>query len=472
MGAGDDAEPGGAPRSSRTDLISCRDVTISTSSGEAPINDNHPSPSATTKLGLRAKLVRVYALQVLLISVAALIGVFMTYVIVENVLTREALETEAQYYWEVVEQDPSHPLPNVRNMVGYLAQGDDYTTVPENMRSLQPGFGRAQGMPGKPLIFVDRNNDQTLYLVFAEAQVADLVFYFGLAPLAAVLLIVYILLFLTYRLSHAAISPMLNLAKSIEQFDFRSTQRLEVPVTPEDVDRETRLMVEALQEFSSRLENFIERERTFTRDAGHELRTPIAVMKGSLDILESNKVRPETDQKVLQRMRRVVVDMETLLETLLMLAREEDVFSQEGPTSVNQVVAEEIELLSEYAEKNSNRIELVEEFDVVCNARPRVLAIIMSNLIRNALTYTQKGRVTIRITDRYVAVTDTGIGMSDEDMDSAFTAFFRGEQAKNTANGQGLGLALVRRLAQQLDWRVDLDSEEGVGTEFRVWYRN
>ena len=403
---------------------------------------------------------------------AALVGVFITYLIVENVLTREALVTEAAYYWDYLGNDPDHPLPNVRNMVGYKAVGEDFSAVPEALRDLEPGFGKAKTMDGEPLVYVSQRGEQTLYLVFAEAQVADLVFYFGLAPLAAVLLTVYILLFLTYRLSHAAISPMLNLAQSLEEFDFRSTQRLEVPVTPEDVDRETRLMVEALQEFSSRLEQFIERERTFTRDAGHELRTPIAVLKGSLDILESNSDRPDTDLKVLQRMRRVVTDMETLLETLLMLAREEDVFAVDGPTSVNQVIAEEIELLTELAEANNNRIEFFEDFDVVCNARPRVLAIMMSNLIRNGLTYTQNGRVTIRVTDRYVAVTDTGIGMSDEDMDGAFTAFFRSERAKETASGQGLGLALVRRLAQQLDWRVDLDSEVGVGTEFRVWYRN
>ena len=413
---------------------------------------------------------RVYALQVLAISVAALIGVGMTYIIVENVLTREALATEAAYYWDYVSTDPNHPLPNVRNMMGYMAHGDDYSEVPEPLHALPLGFGNAEDMAGSPLVHVSHRDGRTLYLVFAEAQVADLVFYFGLAPLAAVLLTVYILLFLTYRLSHAAISPMLNLAQAIEKFDFRSTQRLDVPVTPEDVDRETRLMVEALQEFSSRLENFIERERTFTRDAGHELRTPIAVMRGSLDILESNKNRPSTDQKVIQRMRRVVTDMETLLETLLMLAREEDVLAIDGPTSVNQVIAEELELLVELAEENNDRIEFIEDVDSVCNAKPRVLAIIVSNLLRNALTYTHDGQVTIRVTESYVSVTDTGIGMSEDEMDSAFTAFFRSDRAKEAAKGQGLGLALVRRLAQQLDWRVDLASQVGVGTEFKLWY--
>ena len=120
----------------------------------------------------------------LLISVAALVGVFITYLIVENVLTREALVTEAAYYWDYLGNDPDHPLPNVRNMMGYKAVGEDFSAVPEALRGLEPGFGKAKTMDGEPLVYVSQRGDQTLYLVFAEAQVADLVFYFGLAPLA------------------------------------------------------------------------------------------------------------------------------------------------------------------------------------------------------------------------------------------------------------------------------------------------
>ncbi len=425
----------------------------------------------TAKLGLRAKLVRVYALQVLMISVAALVGVYITYLIVENVLTREALITETEYYWDVKAQDPDHPLPNVRNLVGYKAVGGDFSRVPPALVDLPLGFGKAEALPGNNLVYVSEQGDERVYLVFADAQVADLVFYFGLAPLAAVLLTVYIVFFLTYRLSHAAISPMLSLAQAIEEFDFRSTDRLVVPVTPDDVDRETRLMIEALQEFSSRLEQFIERERTFTRNAGHELRTPIAVMKGSLDLLQADAGRPDADKRVFERMRRVVTDMELLLETLLMLAREEDVFVEGEKTSINQVIAEELELLAELADEQGNKIEFLEDVEGFCNAKPRVLAIMLGNLLRNALTYTKNGVVTIQITDDYVIIRDTGIGMSSEDMDNAFTAFFRGDTASREARGQGLGLALVRRLSQQLNWRVELQSALGKGTEFKVWYR-
>ena len=210
-------------------------------------------PSSAVKRarhGLRAKLVRVYALQVLLISIAALIGVFITYLIVEDVLTRQALNAEAEYFWDLYSVDEDIPLPNTANMIGYLRDGPDDISVPETLRDLPVGFGRADALAEAPLVHVSERDGKTLYLLFAQAQVADLVFYFGLAPLAAVLLTVYVLLFLTYRLSHQAISPMLNLARALEQFDFRSTDRLQIPVQPDDVDNETRLMVEALSEFS------------------------------------------------------------------------------------------------------------------------------------------------------------------------------------------------------------------------------
>ena len=427
------------------------------------------------KRGLRAKLVRVYALQVALISVAALFGLLMTYLIVQNVLTREALTTETEYFWDKRSTNLDHPLPEVRNLRGYLALDGDLSAVPAALHALELGFGKATGLPGSPLVFVSEQGTDRLYLVFAEAQVLDLVLFFGLAPLAAVLLTVYLLLFLTYRLSHAAISPMLNLAQAVEDYDFRSTERLQVPVATDDMDRETRLMLETLEGFSARLEQFIERERTFTRDAGHELRTPMAVLKGSLDIFEDSGAQFNPGQiKTLARMRRAVTEMETLLETLLLLAREEEVFTtDEGAdslTSVNQVVAEEIELLTDLAERNHNRLVLQEDNEALCRAKPRVLGIIVSNLLRNALTYTEHGTVNVRIERDKLIVRDTGVGMDQSDQDKVFTAFYRGENAKHAASGQGLGLALVRRLSQQLGWPVKVRSTLGEGTEFTVMF--
>ncbi len=425
-------------------------------------------PGTERRTGLRAKLVRVYALQVLLISLAAVIGVYITYLIVEDVLSRQALVTEAEYFWERYRENPDHPLPHTANMIGYLSSGEEGEVVPEELLDREPGYGRVEALPGAPLVHISERDGQKLFLVFPREQVSELVFYFGLAPLLAVLLSVYVLLFITYRLSHRAISPLLNLARVLERFDFTSNERLEIPIQPRDVDEETRLMVEAFQEFGNRLDQFIERERTFTSNAGHELRTPIAVLKGSLEVMTQHDL-PEQDRGVVERMQRVVGDMETLLETLLMLAREREV-SSDDPVSLNQVVAEEIELLSELAEERGNSIVFEEEVEASVSVQPRVLAILVGNLLRNALQYTQDGKVTVRLTALYIAVTDTGIGMAPQELAASFDAFYRGAGAQQLNEGQGLGLALVRRLIDQLEWRIDVESEPGVGTEFRIWY--
>ena len=417
--------------------------------------------------GLRAKLVQVYALQVLLISVAAVIGVFLTYLIVEDVLTRQALNGEAEHFWQLYEQDPNHPVPDVANMKGYLTEGGEELAIPPSLRGLALGFGRADDGEKTELVHVSARGDKRLYLVFAESQVTSLVFYFGLAPLIAVLLTVYALLFLTYRLSHQAISPMLNLARALENFDFRSNSKLVIPVQPDDVDRETRLMVESLSEFSERLQLFVERERTFTRNAGHELRTPIAVLKGSVELLERKANRSDADLRIIERIRRVTSDMETLLETLLMLAREEDV-SGEEEASINQIAFEQIELLTSVNDANNNQIQIAENAQLGVRVRDRVAAIIISNLLRNAISYTQNGLVTLTIDETGFSVSDNGIGISPADQDRVFAAFFRSDAVASNTSGQGLGLALVKRLCDQLGWTVNLESELGVGTTVRI----
>ena len=77
---------------------------------------------------------RVYVLQVSFISIAALIGLSMTYLIVVNVLSREALVKESVYFWDKLANNPEHQLPDVANMVGYLSVGEDLSAVPTGDR--------------------------------------------------------------------------------------------------------------------------------------------------------------------------------------------------------------------------------------------------------------------------------------------------------------------------------------------------
>ena len=420
------------------------------------------------KGNLDTKLVRVFILQILAISMATVAGVYAAALVVENVLVREALNGEAEHFWSHYQEDPSFPLPNTNNLRGYLARGSDQSDVPEWLRNRPTGFGRVAEAPAsQPVIHVSQRGSDRLYLVFDEVQVSALAFYFGIAPLTGVLLLIYILTWVGYIMSRRAVSTVVKLAEAVRNYDFRAGQFQKFQ--PEDFDAsndtETLALVNAINQFIGRLESFVQRERNFTRNASHELRTPLAVIKANLNLLKRFD-EPERRQAVIERMGRTVADMESLVETLLLLARESESKLTTSSMVLNDMLQELLDQTSTAIDKPDIETDIKARGLLEVDAPERVLAIVFTNLLRNALTYTEQGRVDVLIDQRGVVVRDTGCGMCEADLDHMFEPFYRGHDRSN--EGYGLGLAIVRRLCKRFGWDLSAESELGVGTEVRI----
>ena len=428
------------------------------------------------------KLGRVVALQVVLLSATVAAGIYITNTIVEDFLITEALQNEASHYWSLYEQDPNHPLPNTANMRGYLVNPDvspestprSNGIVPEQLLQHPAGFlGRVSMNEESPTLFVSQQSDDLgprLYLVFFSEDVSQLAFYFGILPLSLALLLVYGFSFLTYRLSHRAISPIVKLADYLQDFRFGSYNQPAVDLGDLRAlaNLEVDVMIDSIDSFAERLDTFIERERIFTRDASHELRTPIAVFKGSLDLLQRKSDRSEDDVKAFARMRRTVDDMEGLIETLLLLARGEEVERIHEIRCLNELIPGYVEQLAPMAAERGLDLSIDEQAQLWVKAPSRVIQIILTNLLRNAINYTQQGSVIVRIRKNTISVIDTGIGMSPEELQHAFEPFYRGERSRASSMGHGLGLSIVRRLVHQFDWLIHVQSNVGKGTEVTI----
>jgi signal transduction histidine kinase len=426
------------------------------------------SVNAKLKGGLNTKLVRVFVLQVLAISIATIMGVFAAALVVEKVLVQEALTGEADHFWEHYRKDSSFPLPNTNNLQGYMARQSTFTGVPAWLQDLPQGFHRVEeGPDSTPVVYVSDRGADRLYLVFDEVQVSSLAFYFGIAPLTAVLLLIYLLTWLGYVLSRRAVSTVVQLAEAVRNYDFNSGEfdKFHPGVQSDNTDSEVETLVNAFNQFIERMESFIQRERNFTRNASHELRTPLAVVKANLDLLQRFD-DPEKRQRTIERMSRTVRDMESLVETLLILARESESKLSWSSVILNDMLAETLDHVSRALPNDQIETSLDAKGLLEIDAPERVLAIIFTNLIRNAMTYTEAGTVTVAIDHRGVSVKDTGCGMSESDLEHMFEPFYRGHDRSN--EGYGLGLAIVRRLCDRFGWTLHADSELGAGTEVRV----
>ena len=125
---------------------------------------------------------------------------------------------------------------------------------------------------------------ERLTLIFEGEQVRSLALWFGLVPLMIVLVIVYVSLYLGYRFYRGSVSPVVRLAHEVENLQLESTQHPDFDVTdlPQGADREIMVLSGALKHLVERVQEFIAREREFTRDVSHELRSPLTVVRGGL----------------------------------------------------------------------------------------------------------------------------------------------------------------------------------------------
>jgi signal transduction histidine kinase len=416
------------------------------------------------RAGIRRKIWAVYVLQVAAISLATILGVYGAATVLEDVLIKRALAGEATFYWQRWQRNHSAPVPDTNNMTGYLlASGADPVGLPGSVRNLAPGYHRVQLNGSFELVHVSDGPPGRLFLVFNQEQVGRLAFLFGFVPLILVLLIIYITTWLTYRASRRALSPVIALAKVVRDWDPKQPDlaALDPRNLSSDPDGDVETLARALHGYASRIEEFVERERNFTRDASHELRSPLTVIKLAGDVLVEEDVSPFA-QRALQRIRRSVRDMEAMLETFLLLARESDTGLPQEEFVVNDAVREEVERAQPLLEGKPVTLELEERTRFALRAPPRVFAAMIGNLIRNACLYTESGTVRVRIDEDSVSVADSGIGMSADEIARTHQPYFRA--GRSTSAGHGVGLSIVRRLSERFGWPVDLRSEVGAGT--------
>lgn len=414
---------------------------------------------------VRAWLGRAFMLQVALISIAAVVGVFMASALLEGVLIRAALDDEVKHFWRQRDANPQFQLPNTRNLSGYFDAG-----APAELRVLPVGYHDWRQGDLEFLVNISQRDGQRLYLVFDRTNVSRLAAYYGLVPLAAVLLVLYVSTWLGFRRLRRAVSPMIALARKVRELEdlpptAEGLQALEVPA---DADDEVRELTHALLRYSRRLAHFLERERQFTRDASHELRSPLTVIRMAASILLEDPDLGESRRRTAQRIQRACHDMEELTRAFLLLARETETGLPVEAICVNDLLAEEVERARSLAADKPVTVEIRGTQRLYVEAPEKVLSILLGNLLRNAFSYTDAGQVVVEIGAGKVTIRDTGVGMAAEKIEDMFRPFVRGEG--NRRGGHGVGLTIVRRLSDRFGWPIHISSEPGVGTTVEITF--
>jgi heavy metal sensor kinase len=226
----------------------------------------------------------------------------------------------------------------------------------------------------------------------------------------------------------------------------------------------------------ARLENSFSELRRFTADASHELRTPLTALRAVGEAaLRPDGEDPKTLREALASMLEETRRLSDLVDALLLLARADTGGLSPSLDEVDLalLVNEVRETLLVLAEEKSQRIEIMAEQRVV-RADRELLRLALLNLVHNAIRYSGEGTVVslqIKPRDKAVLleVIDQGPGIAPEHQEKVFERFYRVDKARSRASGGvGLGLSITRWAVERQGARIELESQPGHGSLFRI----
>ena len=210
-------------------------------------------------------------------------------------------------------------------------------------------------------------------------------------------------------------------------------------------------------------------------NASHELRTPLAAVRGFAEtLLRGAELSEEDRRSYLGIIERHALRLEHIVDDLLALSRAESAAATLQPVAVD-LVAIANSLVQDARRRPAAqglRIELRVTDPVIAMADPQAAEQIISNLLDNAVKYTEPGgRIEIDVEVLQdvvrVSVSDTGLGIPDRDLSRIFERFYRVDKARSRElGGTGLGLSIVRHLVQKMGGAVSVQSEVGKGSSF------
>lgn len=224
------------------------------------------------------------------------------------------------------------------------------------------------------------------------------------------------------------------------------------------------------------IESTFQKEREFISNASHELMTPISILQSKIEnMFESEDVSDEMRVRLLE-LQRILYRLKSITKTLLLISQiENDQFLREDSVSIGALLQEVYDEISiRLQDKNITcTISVIEDWTLV-KINKFLLYNLFFNLINNSIKYNKEGgEIKVEATredNAYVVnITDTGIGISAEDLPYIFNRFKKLRQSLQQESF-GLGLPIVRSIADFHHIRIDVKSEKGVGSTFKLTF--
>ncbi|MFD1020682.1 sensor histidine kinase [Thalassobacillus hwangdonensis] len=425
-----------------------------------------------------------FVIALLLIGIAVLIGV--SFFLFQNVQDeREVVEeklqdvtTENQLNWQSTLDEvlyPDHPdfFVEVAFEGKAIAQSRDWEDMIEDedqsevLGSSHWIWNEDEGLFYKTDANAGSGSSYTLFIHLEDeveflTLIAQILFFVGLTSLIVGSILIH-------QFTKKSLQPLLSITDAVGRMKGTGdlNERIPVPGQPYELQQ----LGTKFNTLLEQIEDQFEREKSFVANASHELRTPLTSFRGHLNLLRRwGKKDLEVLDQSIHALSEESDRMERMMEQMLMIARNEHQQIRREKVDLSILVREAVE---QFQPRDHVKFEKHIEEQVCVDGDKDQIRQIAVILLENAIRYTEEGKIRISLYDNgekaVLQISDTGIGIPEEDQDKIFDRFYRVDKNRSRATGgTGLGLSIARQLVENHNGHIHLSSKEDEGSTFTV----
>ncbi len=268
------------------------------------------------------------------------------------------------------------------------------------------------------------------------------------------------------------LNPLKDLQKNIAKVDIDRPETFSEKLLIEDGSSEIVDLSESFNNLMDRVYKDYKKQKDFSANVAHELRTPVAVMKAQVDVFKRKEMDDETWVFV-EKMDKSLEKLTNLINSVLMFSKNQE--PHISKVCINSLIEEILFDLEDKIAKKGIRVNFDRSTDICIDSDDALLQRLLFNIIENSIKYNiQDGFINIETkvdNDKLtVEIADSGIGMTDEQKRKIFDLFYQADKSRN-GEGFGIGLSLSKQIADSLGAKIEVLDNEPRGSKFLITFK-
>ena len=280
---------------------------------------------------------------------------------------------------------------------------------------------------------------------------------------------ILVILLIIYKMLLDILKPMNTIIRSAKNI---SITDLDKRIPYKDNGDDFAELAKTFNRMLSRLQSSFKQIKRFSSDASHQLKTPLTSMRVQTDVALNMDRDIDEYKKVLRSINGEIIYLQEMINDLFLLTQMDDEIIQKNFKNIDldnilmNVIGESVLI----ANKKGVNLDIKDIKSTPIKGENTLVSILCSNLIDNAMKYTQKGKkISIELNKNTVIVEDEGIGIKEQDIKHIFDKFFRVHSGRSEGvQGYGLGLSIVKIIANLHNAQIRIESKIGIGTRIEV----